>query len=158
MARLGGADGVAIEVSADPPSVAPGGTSKIAVAFKNTTQAPRTLGFADCEGDPPLSIDAFQNGERADLAQSDFGCGVSRGCMVRRVAVTLAPGGAATTRGSYRAQKKKLGPPCTERPIGPLAAGQYELRFLTPLLFVDPDNRSGAPSHRPAAVALRVGK
>jgi hypothetical protein len=157
LARLGGPEAIAIDVKADPPAVAPGGTAKLTVTFRNGTSEPRTVAFERCSDALSLTLEARQGSERADLVASDFGCGVSWGCEPLRVAVTLAPGGTVTTRGEYRAQRKKLSSSCTERPIGSLAAGEYTLHVRTPLHFMESPS-SVTASFRVAETNLRVRK
>lgn len=156
---LAGAEAIDVSIAVTPSPLPPGATGTVIATFTNKTEAPRSVLFVRACDDPLLVANAYgSEGDRADLEKSDFGCGVGRGCMTDYVVVTLEPKGTATASGSYAAKMMRLHEKqCEEKPVGPLKAGDYELRVWTPLQFLElPTARGG--SMRVAATRLEVGK
>ena len=149
-AAFAGPDAIEIRVTATPSRVAPGASTKLSVTFVNVSATPRTLVFDRCADAPSITAEAHDGkGQRADVAPTDIGCGISRACVNARAAITLAPGGSVSTQGEYRANILATQTDCSEKVKAPLPAGDYELQVRTPLLVVDPQN--------PRTLTYRVG-
>ncbi len=152
-------DAIEITIEVQPAPLPPGATGKLVAAFKNVTDQPRTVAFSRACDDPLLQSQLWTaDGARADLQPTDYGCGVGRGCMSQYVVVTLEPGGVATASGTYAAKLMRLRKDaCEEAPVGPVKAGSYELRTMTPLFYREPHQTKGG-SYREARRPLEVKK
>jgi hypothetical protein len=122
---------LAVELSPKRLSLAAGKTARVAVSFRNLTDAPLPLDLdMSCGLEDVFETALYRGAKRADLPQD---CGIGRGCGRRTVRITLAPRGAARVHVPVSATAAVIDETCMPKGRKPIAPGGYDLVVSLPL-------------------------
>jgi hypothetical protein len=122
---------LAVEVAPRRLSLAAGKTARLAISFRNLTDAPLPLDLdMSCGLEDVFETALYRGAKRADLPQD---CGIGRGCGRRTVRVTLAPRGVARVHVPVSATAAVIDETCTPKGRKPIASGSYDLVVSLPL-------------------------
>jgi hypothetical protein len=152
----GGPDNVEIKVTV-PASIAPGGSGKLTITYTNLSAGPLTLQFHACDPVGERIVELYDaRSARADFVEpTGYACAIDGACSTHDIAVTLAPGGHATSSALIHATKRTYRQDCGEAPAGPIPPGTYSAKVRTALQWLDPTSHGGP---RVAEASVRIGR